>query len=638
MGTVEQDMERIPVATEGEYKTNAKPLKYKTFKDPVYGYISVEEGIVHDIIDTPAFQRLRDIRQTSYAPLYPASLHNRFIHSIGVYHLGHIAFDALRESVRQYKSGGVSPLDTLETLFSESDWQRYRSLFEMACLLHDVGHAPFSHTGEDHYKESKSKVVLHIREQEYQNRIAADLSANEQQAIQEDLKEGKNYDYLWHLFQLTKDPVFVSSASEDPAAHEIMSCIIALETFTAGGNQKYFQNDEEKAFFARCITGLTYIREDKRSALDFTNMSDEKYTAVKKAMLLDCIIQLLHSSVIDVDRLDYIIRDASTIGYESVLIDYQRLLRGIVLVKDGIFAFKVGFHKSAVSIIENVVYAHDNERKWVQSHPTILYDSYLIQESIQAIEQELKDKYDSDSTLFSFDSLTEAGSQFRRKQKELAADDPLTNLHIRFLCDSDLVYLMKNVFFEQNPYSKEYFCRYARRHPIWKSEAEYRSLFDGEVRPMLMRAAEVILGDKRATGIRINSDLLEQIEKDIETSKKETKFNRAKVSIKRKEYCKVLFRLFSNYVDDPDLILLSTSFFKSNFVKGKVQKLMILFSNQNEPSTLDKVSSTLSGPDSSEKFFYLFYYPRQVKKRVDVKAFATNLLQEFRKIEDATAL
>ena len=49
----------------------------KQFKDPIYGYIEIDGQIVTEIIDTPAFQRLKDIRQTSYTPLYPAAYHNR---------------------------------------------------------------------------------------------------------------------------------------------------------------------------------------------------------------------------------------------------------------------------------------------------------------------------------------------------------------------------------------------------------------------------------------------------------------------------------------------------------------------------------------------------------------------------------
>ena len=81
-------------------------MSTKKFKDPIYGYIEIDEDIVHKIIDTATFQRLRNIRQTSYAPLYPASLHNRFVHSIGVYYLGRIAFDALERSVKDHAKKG----------------------------------------------------------------------------------------------------------------------------------------------------------------------------------------------------------------------------------------------------------------------------------------------------------------------------------------------------------------------------------------------------------------------------------------------------------------------------------------------------------------------------------------------------
>jgi hypothetical protein len=85
---------------------------YKSFKDPIYGYISIEKEIVKGIVDTAAFQRLRNVIQTSYAPLYSSAVHNRFVHSLGVYHLGNI----------------VSR--TIETMFqNEEGWDLSRCLF-----------------------------------------------------------------------------------------------------------------------------------------------------------------------------------------------------------------------------------------------------------------------------------------------------------------------------------------------------------------------------------------------------------------------------------------------------------------------------------------------------------------------------
>jgi len=56
----------------------------KHFKDPIYGYISVSTEFM-EIVDTPEFQRLRRIIQTSYSPLYSSAMHNRFVHSLGVF-------------------------------------------------------------------------------------------------------------------------------------------------------------------------------------------------------------------------------------------------------------------------------------------------------------------------------------------------------------------------------------------------------------------------------------------------------------------------------------------------------------------------------------------------------------------------
>ena len=65
-------------------------LKNKSIKDAIHGYIELEEPFWR-IVDTAEFQRLKWVEQTSYRVLYPSARHDRFIHSIGVYHLGHKA-------------------------------------------------------------------------------------------------------------------------------------------------------------------------------------------------------------------------------------------------------------------------------------------------------------------------------------------------------------------------------------------------------------------------------------------------------------------------------------------------------------------------------------------------------------------
>jgi HD superfamily phosphohydrolase len=95
-------------------------------KDPIYGYIRLTE-VERNIIDTLAVQRLRRIRQLAGAEyVYPAANHTRFEHVLGV----------------MYLAGVVT--ENLPTELSADEKQKVR----LAALLHDVGHAPFSHLFE----------------------------------------------------------------------------------------------------------------------------------------------------------------------------------------------------------------------------------------------------------------------------------------------------------------------------------------------------------------------------------------------------------------------------------------------------------------------------------------------------------
>lgn len=143
----------------------------KRVKDPIYGYIKIPAIYMTDIVDTAAFQRLRRVIQTSYSPLYSSAVHNRFVHSMGVFHLGELTVNQLIKEV-QKKIG--TPIDL----------QRIGELFKLACLLHDVGHAPFSHTGEgfylgkDHdYTQIHNKLIETIGNEDFAKDIPKDSSS-----------------------------------------------------------------------------------------------------------------------------------------------------------------------------------------------------------------------------------------------------------------------------------------------------------------------------------------------------------------------------------------------------------------------------------------------------------------------------
>ena len=115
----------------------------KIFMDSIHGYINVPRCFVRHLIDTEVFQRLRNIDQTGMRTLYPNARHDRFSHSLGAFHLGCKAVDALLENFSHDDYWHIRS-DKTQDIF----WAKNKVLFLIACLLHDIGHVPFSHALE----------------------------------------------------------------------------------------------------------------------------------------------------------------------------------------------------------------------------------------------------------------------------------------------------------------------------------------------------------------------------------------------------------------------------------------------------------------------------------------------------------
>ena len=109
-------------------------------RDTVHGFISYNEWEL-SIINHPAFQRLRRIRQLALAELvYPGATHTRFAHALGTMDVATRMFDAIVERQRNYLES--------ERGYDEAGFKRDRQIVRLAALLHDIGHSPFSHSGE----------------------------------------------------------------------------------------------------------------------------------------------------------------------------------------------------------------------------------------------------------------------------------------------------------------------------------------------------------------------------------------------------------------------------------------------------------------------------------------------------------
>ena len=75
--------------------------KEKIFRDTVHNYISVDNIYVKHLIDTFEMQRLKDVSQMGIKPLFSNANHNRFSHSLGVYHIGTKIFSSLKTEIEK---------------------------------------------------------------------------------------------------------------------------------------------------------------------------------------------------------------------------------------------------------------------------------------------------------------------------------------------------------------------------------------------------------------------------------------------------------------------------------------------------------------------------------------------------------
>lgn len=398
-------------------------MKRKSIKDAIHGYIVLEEPFWR-IVDTAEFQRLKWVEQTSYRVLYPSARHDRFIHSIGVYHLGQ---KAIKGFINNSEKSDIEIIN------------KNKNSFLLACILHDVGHAPFSHTCEDlyNYQQKVSNINSDINK-EILGRLKQKLGKESYSSFESD------YKYI------------LSPKGKSPSEHEIMSTIVTCDKFSEF--IEYFEQCGENCIdldlVVRAILGCPYL---------INRLDAEEINRTKG--IKNCLIRLLNSSTVDVDKLDYIARDTQMSGYDNIVLDTERLLGSVCLVcNDNVYY--PSFKKSALSVINNVVLAKNLQAKWIVNHPIVIYESYILRRAIGETLKNTSITIDKKEVtgdelikfIFSSSSLSKQGNGF-------------DNGSVNLLSDIEILSLMKsNVTI---PSVSEYFARNERKSPIWKSHEEF---------------------------------------------------------------------------------------------------------------------------------------------------------------------
>ena len=242
-------------------------------RDPVHGSIQILDVEI-PIIRDEFFQRLRNIKQLGFSEyVFPGATHNRFIHSIGVMHVASIAFDRLFKEV-----------------LVEKDIQRLKETFKLACLLHDVGHAPLSHSTET--------VMPKLSELN----IPKDFLSKKDQKID---RQATHEDYT---IKSIVDSSFAKSFE------------LVEKQFGVG-----------RKYIADLITGHT---------------SDSTYFTIKGINYFPILHQLV-SSELDCDRMDYLLRDSYFCGVSYGSYDLDWLLDNLEICIENNTAY-LGINERAV--------------------------------------------------------------------------------------------------------------------------------------------------------------------------------------------------------------------------------------------------------------------------------------------------
>lgn len=335
-----------------------------TIRDPVHDYINLTK-LEENIIDTFHFQRLRHIKQNSLAYFtYPTCQTNRFEHSLGVLAVGAKIYKKIFEN-RDSKIIPELLLDYKKFFFANKpepspetiDNTLFQSI-RLACLLHDIGHFPFSHTIEAVIKdstESEDKFIL-------------------KKFIDDDLRDE------WTKIKAAeslKSPL--ESKFFGIKFHELTSYKIVESPDIDIGKLIQSYNDENIDGSVMYKTVLSIMNPlSGQDRFGIAEDSDDFLTY--KQVIYFC--RSILDSEIDADRIDYLMRDSANSGATAGIYDVTRLINAFSLTistnEKDVRKYKIAFLLKGFSAIQTFFIERLHIATWLHHHHNVIFNDALL--------------------------------------------------------------------------------------------------------------------------------------------------------------------------------------------------------------------------------------------------------------------
>lgn len=292
---------------------------------------------------------------------------------------------------------------------AKEKYEKITNSYLIACLLHDIAHAPFSHTFEKYYGTPKQlceklnsllEPPIHFEEDDYSR-----------------IKE-----------------------------HELASAMLILDEFRDLIEGNEFQGDSELA--VRMVIGQQY-RGDALS---------------REMQIRNCFISLLNGCIVDADRLDYASRDIWASGYKTATIDFERLISNIDLrIDPKTNYYVICFSVDVINEIQSLCEIKQFQAEHVFCHHTIMYEQYLFDKAAEKMMQIVEG--DEELGLRKIINY----STFKKPKQLTFHIGGRDNVHWFYMvADEDILFLLKQV--PDNEYYDNWAKRNYTMQTLWETE------------------------------------------------------------------------------------------------------------------------------------------------------------------------